>query len=346
MIQGRGLTGQLGTCRGWDAGLCRCWAWLPTECATHGPDASLHSRSRPQPHPSAAGAQGEVTPDSPVFRHTHTSVHLCGAAAGRSLGISVRTLCWLPSLWGDCPPHLLSTSYLHLCPFLQGDIFSSPTDSSSTFLMVLMRTSKPIISGPASPRAPDLQPNLACLGALSSRPPSLDCSQMPTPKVFPPTCISHPLDLLLNIISSKTFPDHIIYSSLHTSQLLFTRPGHGDHHTALDLLRCWLISEAHTLCLAHLSIPGPTQTTGSGWMSEWLLHSTAQDRCSLNVDELSPLGTQGETTSPSSRVLYVQMSLHFPKVKPPRPLWYPSSFLRANNSSASPNFISLIALKV
>ena len=227
--------------------------------ATHGPATSLHFRSRPPPHPSVAGVQGEVTPDSPVFRHMHTLVRLCGAAASRSFGISVRTLCWLPSLWGDCPPHLLSTSYLHLCPFLKWDIFSSPTDSSSTFLMVLMRTSKPIISGPASPRAPDLQPNLACLGALSSRPPSLDCSRMPTPEVFPPTCISHPLDLLLNIISSKTFPDHIIYSSLCTlsSQLLLTHPGHGDHHMALDLLRHWLISEAHTLRLAHLSIPGP-----------------------------------------------------------------------------------------
>lgn len=201
--------------------------------ATHGPEASLHFRSRPPPHPSAAGVQGEVSQDSPVFRHTHTSVRLCGAAASRSLGVSVRTL---PSLWGDSPLHLLSTSCLHLCPFLQWDIFSSPTDSSSTFLMVLMRTSKPIISGPASPRAPDLQPNSACLGALSSQPPSLDCSQMPTPEVFPPTSLSHPLDLLLNTISSKTFPDHIVYSRLHTvtlsSQLLLTAsrsrwPPHG-----------------------------------------------------------------------------------------------------------------------
>lgn len=82
-----------------------------------------------------------------------------------------------------------------------------------------MRTSKPIISGPACPRAPDLQPNLACLRALSFQPPSLDCSQMPIPEVFPPTSLSQPLDLLLNIISSKTFPDHIIYSSLLTVTL-------------------------------------------------------------------------------------------------------------------------------
>lgn len=81
--------------------------------ATHGPDASLHFRSRPLPHPSAAGVQGEVSQDSPVFRHTYTSVRLCGAAAGRSLGVSVRTLLApfpLRGLSSASPFHFLSPS--------------------------------------------------------------------------------------------------------------------------------------------------------------------------------------------------------------------------------------------
>ena len=193
--------------------------WLPPTVA----DASLHFHF-PTPTPSLCGrGSGWSHPGLPSLQtHTHLGSSLWSSSWPLPWDLSENTLLApFPLLRISFP-----FSYLHLCPFLQWDILSSPTDSSRTFLMVLMRTSKPIISGPASPRALDLQPNLACLGALSFQPPSLDCSQMPTPKVFPTTSLSHPLDLLLNIISSKTFPDHIIYSSLLivtlSSQLLLT----------------------------------------------------------------------------------------------------------------------------
>lgn len=173
--------------------------WLPPMVS----NSSLNPVSQLFLHPHPSPVLPWFTMKSPTtFSHQARFISLWMAAAC-SLWISVRSPCQLPSY--GTPPRVSFLVPICISAYsLNGASVVLP-QISETFLMVLMRTPKPIMSGSASQSASDLQSNHLPRGSCSSASepwPFSDASS----QILPVMALSHPLGLSLNTTSSKELP--------------------------------------------------------------------------------------------------------------------------------------------